>query len=128
MSDLITARADLKAHLDAELTNVTVYDHPADSIALPAIVFVPGSPYWVIDTMGKPNTGNLMVNLDLQFLFQRATVDQTIGKLEAVGVAVALAITTADQPWRFVEMGSMEQVTVEGQEVILTTMAIMTRL
>ena len=128
MSDLLSARADLKSHLDGELTNVTIYDYPADTISLPAIVFVPGSPYWVVDQMGKPNTGNLMVNLDLQFLFQRAKVDETLIKLEAVGVAVALAISTGDQPWKFVEMGSMEQVSVEGQDVILTTMQIMTRL
>jgi len=127
MSTLLTVRQDLADHLTADLTGITVYAYPADVVVLPALVIIPADPWWEVVGF-KANEPRLRVNLDIQILVKRAEPKSFMAEIETLGLAIALSIVTADQPFKFVSLAEPEQVNIGEVEAVVSTFSLFTHL
>ena len=62
----MTVRSELKDHLAGEISDVVVYDHPAENPSVPSIGMVPRDPYIIPKSFGKsgaPGTIGIMLGL-----------------------------------------------------------------
>lgn len=127
-STLTTVRQDLAAHLESDISGVNIYDNPADVIAVPAIVIIPGAPWWqIVGYSGS--VPKMRVNLDLQFIVPRAVPAESLKELEVLGSAVGASIVGAPEAsFAFVSFAEPEQVKVGEIESIVATFSVYTQL
>jgi len=118
----------VKTTLEAGLADtVLVYDHPAEQIGLPAVVFVPAGEWWQPKLIGASLTdGNMRVDFELHIILPRSTELETVfAELEALAVAVAIAST--DLPiLRFLSLSRPEPIEVNGAPALMARMAFTT--
>lgn len=126
-STLTTVRQDLAAHLADDIDGVNVYDNPADVIAIPAIVIIPGSPWWGIVGHGA-DLPRMRVNLDLQFIVNRAVPAEALKDIELLGTAVGASIVGSTQPFAFVSLAEPEQVKIGEVDAVVATFSVYTHL
>ena len=126
-STLTTVRQDLAAHLGSDISGVNIYDNPADVIALPAIVIIPGSPWWAIVGHGV-EIPRMRINLDLQFLVHRAVPAEALKEIEVLGTGVGASIVGAEQPFAFVSLAEPEQVKIGEVDAVVATFSVYTHL
>lgn len=128
---LLNVRAELTVHLQTALDGLgwdqtpIAYAYPAESIAIPAVIVLPDSPYWAPArfTSGKPASSGVRVNLELQLIVPRTEVEEGVGDLEEMAVAVGVAIATSPV-FRFVDMSQPEPIEVEGAPALLCRFAV----
>lgn len=99
--NLTTYRAELAAMVQEFMPDdVVVYDHPAETIVLPAVVLVPSSPWWEPRVIGgTPSTG-VRVHFDFQIIVPRGgEMGSAFAELEALMLLVGDAAATAGLLW-----------------------------
>ena len=126
-STLTTVRQDLAEHLKDDISGVNIYDNPADVIALPAIVIIPGSPWWAI-VGHSGELPRMRVNLDLQLIVHRAVPAEALKEIEVLGTGIGASIIGAAQPFAFVSMAEPEQVKIGEVDAVVATFSVYTHL
>ena len=117
-------RSDLADSLRLGLgTEILVYDHPAETVALPCVVIIPDSPYWEPSRVGQSQSTGLRVNFELQLLMPRGELDTVMDEIERFASKVIDALS-ATPVFRFVDFDQPENVTVEGQDAVMAPMAV----
>lgn len=126
----LTARADLASSIATAIaaadwpsgsTPPVVYDHPAESITLPAVVIVPDEPYWTPHRF-TASAPAVKVNFQIQILVKRTELSVTLELLEQIASVVALALLTAPV-FRWSDLGQPQTVDVGDIPVLMAPIA-----
>jgi len=108
----MTLRSDLATAITAATTDVQVYDHLADVVALPAVVIQRTST--VPKTTGGPY--NLEHDITLHLIVQRAMPAQSETALEDLFMDIAEALPGTQ--FRWTEFGGAEPLTLNQQDAL----------
>lgn len=123
---VLTVRAELAATittaLDTAGVKAFVYPYPAETIALPAVVFVPDEPWWVPARFGSGDdqgTG-VRVNFELQLVTPRTEVEEAVmAATEELALVVGAALASSPVG-RWDDLGQPAETKVNGVDCIQT--------
>lgn len=128
MSTPLTIREDIAAEIRTALAaaeiKCVVYPYPAETLALPAVVFVPDEPWWTPArfTDGKTVSG-IRCNFELQIVTPRTEVEESVmAATEAIAATVAIALH-ASPVARWDDLGQPSESTVNDIACMVTPLS-----
>lgn len=119
----MSVRSELADHLGAEISDVVVYDHPAENPSIPSIVMVPRDPYIIPKSFGRggaPETIGMM--LDLALAVHRTSIGDGLTLIETlrgqVSAALGSFIGTNNETVRWESLGGIGTTKVADVDVL----------
>lgn len=118
-STLTTTFTDA-AVANPELAAVVVYPYPAETLTIPAVVFVPDEPYWTPARFKDSSSSStrLRVNFELQLLVPRTELESTQKLLELMATTAIYGLFSSPVA-RWDNLGQPSQVELGEQPAVM---------